>query len=117
MKVTRLFSSILSESPVPLEFTPVLGILIGVVATMLAIAAAIFLLIRCKYTATTSGTRSSKPGGRRRRRKESGNPKERRVQLAVEEDDGIGEAEEEEDLCLKAQPSETETTLYFRDVV
>eukprot|EP00094_Tigriopus_californicus_P006982 TCALIF_06722-PB protein Name:"Similar to Nphs1 Nephrin (Rattus norvegicus)" AED:0.15 eAED:0.15 QI:0/0.73/0.56/0.93/0.46/0.5/16/48/873 len=37
------------ESPVPLEFTPVLGILIGVVLTLLLVALVIILVLRIKY--------------------------------------------------------------------
>lgn len=37
------------ESPVPLEFTPVLGILIGVVVTLLLVAFVIMLILRMKY--------------------------------------------------------------------
>merc|ERR1719471_1294766 len=37
------------ESPVPLEFTPVLGILIGVVVTLLLVAIVIILILRMKY--------------------------------------------------------------------
>ena len=38
-----------TESPVPLEFTPVLGILIGVVVTLLLVAFVIMLILRIKY--------------------------------------------------------------------
>jgi len=37
------------ESPVPLEFTPVLGILVGVVVTLLLVALVIILILRLKY--------------------------------------------------------------------
>ncbi len=94
---------IISESPVPLEFTPVLGILIGVVATLAAVAAAIVLIIRCKYSTSTDAKKG------RRHNKNNNN---RRVQLAVaeeemeEEEDAIMEGEE--DMCLKAaMPSKT----------
>ena len=39
----------ITESPVPLEFTPVLGILIGVVVTLLLVAFVIMLILRIKY--------------------------------------------------------------------
>jgi len=37
------------ETPVPIEFTPFLGILAGAVITLLLIAIVIILIIRCKY--------------------------------------------------------------------
>ena len=40
---------IFAESPVPLEFTPVLGILIGVVVTLMLVAIVIILILRMKY--------------------------------------------------------------------
>ena len=43
-----------SESPVPLEFTPVLGILIGVVVTLLLVAFVIMLILRLKYKNTST---------------------------------------------------------------
>ena len=59
------------ESPVALEFTPVLGILIGVVATMLLVAFVIILVLRIKYKTgkringkTTSVTMHSNSGRR-----------------------------------------------------
>jgi len=42
------------ESPVPLEFTPVLGILIGVVVTLLLVAFVIMLILRLKYKNTST---------------------------------------------------------------
>ena len=44
----KIFSRF-AESPVPLEFTPVLGILIGVVVTLLLVAFVIMLILRLKY--------------------------------------------------------------------
>ena len=43
-----------TESPVPLEFTPVLGILIGVVVTLLLVAFVIMLILRLKYKNTST---------------------------------------------------------------
>ena len=43
-----IFLSI-SESPVPLEFTPVLGILVGVVLTLMLVAFVVILVLRLKY--------------------------------------------------------------------
>ena len=37
------------ESPVPLEFTPVLGILVGVVLTLMLVAFVVILVLRLKY--------------------------------------------------------------------
>merc|ERR1712141_982894 len=42
------------ESPVPLEFTPVLGILIGVVVTLMLVALVIMLILRLKYKNTST---------------------------------------------------------------
>ena len=39
----------IAENPVPLEFTPVLGILIGVVITLMLVAFVIILVLRLKY--------------------------------------------------------------------
>ena len=39
----------ISESPVPLEFTPVLGILVGVVLTLMLVAFVVILVLRLKY--------------------------------------------------------------------
>ena len=38
-----------AESPVPLEFTPFLGILIGVVLTLVLVAFVVILILRIKY--------------------------------------------------------------------
>ena len=46
-----------TESPVPLEFTPVLGILIGVVLTLFVIALVIILVLRLKYKSSVSANR------------------------------------------------------------
>ena len=46
-----------SESPVPLEFTPVLGILIGVVLTLFLIALVIILVLRIKYKSSVAASR------------------------------------------------------------
>ena len=37
------------ESPVPLEFTPFLGILVGVVLTLVLVAFVVILILRIKY--------------------------------------------------------------------
>ena len=39
----------ISESTVPLEFTPVLGILVGVVLTLMLVAFVVILVLRLKY--------------------------------------------------------------------
>ena len=40
---------VFSESPVPLEFTPFLGILVGVVLTLVLVAFVVILILRIKY--------------------------------------------------------------------
>ncbi len=88
-----------TESPVPLEFTPFLGILLGVVVTLLAVAVAIVLLIRCRYT-SSSRPPAAKKGKRNRAVSTAaagGEAGGRRVKLEVEDED-----DEEEDRCLKA---------------
>ena len=51
------FVYISAESPVPLEFTPVLGILIGVVLTLFLIALVIILVLRIKYKSSVAASR------------------------------------------------------------
>ena len=51
------FVYISAESPVPLEFTPVLGILIGVVLTLFLIALVIILVLRIKYKTNVAASR------------------------------------------------------------
>ena len=51
------FVYISAESPVPLEFTPVLGILIGVVLTLFFIALVIILVLRIKYKSSVAASR------------------------------------------------------------
>ncbi len=60
----------ISESPVPLEFTPVLGILIGVVVTLLLVAFVIMLILRMKYK---SSKMHQQPGPKRRESSTSNN--------------------------------------------
>ena len=52
-----LFVYFSAESPVPLEFTPVLGILIGVVLTLFFIALVIILVLRIKYKSSVAASR------------------------------------------------------------
>ncbi len=47
--IIALISLFLSESPVPLEFTPVLGIFIGVFATLFLVAFVTIMILRMKY--------------------------------------------------------------------
>ena len=43
-----------AESPVPLEFTPVLGILVGVVLTLMLVVLVVILVLRLKYKKKTA---------------------------------------------------------------
>ncbi len=77
----------------PLEFTPVLGILIGVVATLVLVVIVIFLVLRSKYYRgkhqSNRVTRNNRP-----------NPLKVMQQTPLEED--------EMDTCLEtAQPGKT----------
>ena len=88
-----------SESPVPLEFTPVLGILVGVVITLFAVACVIILVLRVKYR-NGNGKRSN--GGKKVMVFESGS-----------QDQGPTE-ESEEEMCLKPQDRGTESAFRGR---
>lgn len=50
------------ESPVPIEFTPFLGILAGAVITLLVIVTVIIVIIRCKYSDRHHGAQNIKTG-------------------------------------------------------
>ena len=49
----------LSESPVPLQFTPVLGVLAGIVLSMFLLILVVVMVIRLKYRYSKSCIRSS----------------------------------------------------------
>ena len=54
----------ISESPVPLQFTPFLGILAGIVATLLILILTVIIVIKIKYkyVKTTSSSGAGSPG-------------------------------------------------------
>jgi len=82
------------ESPVPLEFTPVLGILIGVVVTLLLVAFVIMLILRLKYKNTSTRSKQQQQNQIQRRGSNSSNNGQKYSRKATDPDD-------EEYFCLR----------------
>ena len=61
------------ETPVPLEFTPVLGILVGVVLTLMLVAFVVILVLRLKYQ--TNNTKNNDRANNRKQNQHQPNNK------------------------------------------
>ena len=68
---------LISESPVPLEFTPVLGILVGVVLTLMLVAFVVILVLRLKYQ--TNKTKNNDRANNRKQNQQNNKNKQERT--------------------------------------
>ena len=90
-----------TESPVPLEFTPVLGILVGVVLTLMLVAFVVILILRLKYQTH----KTAKNNGRTNNR--------RQAQQHVSQNNGKKKEKTKANNNSKATPNEKDAEEYY----
>ena len=100
---------LISESPVPLEFTPVLGILVGVVLTLMLVAFVVILVLRLKYQ--TNKTKNNDRANNRKQNQQNNKNKQERTKANNTASAIPNDKDAEEYYCMSlADENKSDTT-------